>query len=78
MERFLNTVLAVYLKTHRFYNAFHKFPCTMPGKSKRVVNHKSQDSDAIKYQIETDQLAQELKKKMGLKPKKKVNDDGSE
>lgn len=50
----------------------------MPGRSKKVVNHKGQDSDAIKYQIETDQLAQELKKKMGLKPVKIKNEDGSE
>jgi hypothetical protein len=51
----------------------------MPGQQRKtIVNHSGQDSDAIKYQIETDNLAQELKKKMGLKPVKKVNSEGQE
>lgn len=50
----------------------------MAGERKSIVSHKGQDSDAIKYQIETDNLARELKKKMGLKPVKKKNSDGTE
>lgn len=46
--------------------------------SKTIVNHSGQDSDAIRYQIETDQLARELKKKMGLKPVKKKTEAGEE
>jgi hypothetical protein len=50
----------------------------MADQRKSIVSHTGQDSDAIKYQIETDNLARELKKKMGLKPVKKKNSDGTE
>lgn len=40
--------------------------------SENVQYNMSSDSTAIKYQLETDTLAKELKKKMGLKPVKVV------
>lgn len=50
----------------------------MPKEQENVKYNTSQGSDAIKYQLETDQLASELMKKMGLKPKKVQGSDGSE
>lgn len=46
--------------------------------SKTIVSSRKQDSDAIRYQIETDNLASELKKKMGLKPVKKRTENSEE
>lgn len=57
---------------------FHISNHSMPEQSKTIVSHSGQDSDAIKYQIETDNLARELKKKMGLKPVKKKDSNGNE
>lgn len=59
---------------------FHKLlQSIMADNQQETVQHRfSHDSDAIKYQLETDNLAQELKKKMGLKPYKKVDENGNE
>lgn len=44
----------------------------MKNTSQNVQYQLDSDPTAIEYQLETDQLAQELKKKMGLKPVKKT------
>lgn len=50
----------------------------MADQQESIQYNTKSDPDAIKYQLETDKLASELKKKMGLKPVKKTNDAGEE
>lgn len=46
----------------------------MADKQENVQYRYNKDSDAVKFQLETDNLASELKKKMGLKPVQKTVD----
>lgn len=78
MVRFLNGVIGEFIKSHRIYKAYHFHTGLMADQQESVQYNTRSDPDAIKYQLETDKLASELKKKMGLKPVKKTNDAGEE
>ena len=46
----------------------------MENRSEQVTHNLSNDANALKYQLETDRLAKEVKKKLGLKPVRKVKE----